>query len=188
MRHQDVRFHVVYQKRSINQRRGKPFAKIPKEQQDETNDLSNLLFTLHSTPVIDKLDLQVIAAETKKDETLSELINVIQCGRKWIPKMASGLLWKFQPILEEIMITLTGLLLKGDKIILPAKFQTVAIQLEHRGSHPHHADMERRLRSHFFNHDMQKKVDNFLQTCLDCPALSTKTHEPIVSHEVPSIY
>ena len=42
------------------------------KQQNEMNDLRNL-FILHSTPVIDKLDLHTIAEETKKDVVLIEL-------------------------------------------------------------------------------------------------------------------
>ena len=59
--------------------------------------------------------------------------------------------------------------------------------MAHRGSHPRQAAMERRLRSHFFFHDMYKKVNKILQECLLCPAFSSKkTTEPIAPHNVPS--
>lgn len=163
IRHQDVRFQVIYQRGTLNQsdfisRRGKPFTQIPKEQQEEMDDLNNLLYMIHSTPVMDKLDLPTIAEETKKDKTLSELSKIVQSSQKWISKNAPDLLRKFEPILPEIMVTPRGLLLKGDMIILPEILQVEAIQLAHRGSHPRHADMERRLRSHFFFHNMHKRL------------------------------
>ena len=67
-------------------------------------------------------------------------------------------LQNFKTILPEITITGNGIQLKGDRIILPESLQTVAIELTHQGSHPGQSSMERRLRYHFYFHQMKAKV------------------------------
>ena len=62
LRHQDISFNVEYRKGKVNptdylSRRGKPFNEIPKEQQKEADDIRNILYMLHTTPVIDTLGL-----------------------------------------------------------------------------------------------------------------------------------
>ena len=62
-----------------------------------------------------------------------------------------------------------------------------AINLTHRGSHPGQTGLERRLRYHFFFHNIQKKVQRYVSQCLACQTFSEKkTMEPIQSYKVPS--
>ena len=75
LRHQDIRFQVQYQPGKQNQtdflsRRAKPLEIIPKEEQEEANDLNNLLYTLHITPIMDTVGLSKISLETEKDIVL----------------------------------------------------------------------------------------------------------------------
>ena len=72
LRHQDVMFTVTYQKGKANQtdfisRRAKPLEHVPIEEQKEVDDLNNLLYILHTTPVLDKLGLGTIATHTLDD-------------------------------------------------------------------------------------------------------------------------
>ena len=77
--------------------------------------------------------------------------------------------------------------MKNDRIILPKILQTKAISLVHKGSHPGVSQMERRLRYHFFFHDMQQKVSNYVNSCIDCKTFTDKkTSEPLYFHKVPS--
>ena len=47
--------------------------------------------------------------------------------------------------------------------------------------------IERRLRFHFFFHDMQKKVAEFVKTCQTfCSFTDKKTSHPLKAHEVPA--
>ena len=192
MRHQDIQFNVVYQKGKLNQtdflsRRGKPLCKIPAEEQNELNDLNNLLYMLHTTPIIDHISLAKISSETVQDTTLKELTKIIEKGQSWIPKSADTALKKFQQILPELTLTANKIILKSERIILPNSLQHVAIELAHRGSHPGQSGIERRLRSHFFFHDMQKKVEMFVKSCNDCQSFSNKkTSEPQHPHNVPA--
>ena len=192
MRHQDIRFHVEFQKGTLNQsdyisRRGKPLPKVPKNEQEEADDLNNLLYILHTTPIIDKIELGRIAQQTKEDPVLSKLTALIKQGQTWIPKSEVAELRRFKEILPEITVTGNGILLKDDRIILPESLQEEAIQLAHRGSHTRLSGMERRLRFHFFFHDMRNKVEGFLKKCSLCQAFSDKrSSEPIKAHSVPS--
>ena len=156
MRHQDIQYQVDYQRGKCNQadymsRRGKPLNTIPKEEQKETEDLNNLLYTLHTTPIMDKIGLKEIAEETKKDQILQKLSNIIKTGKSWIDKSEDTELKRFEQILPEITITGNGILLKGDRIILPSSLHRNTIALAHRGSHPQQSSMEHRLRAHFFS-------------------------------------
>lgn len=191
MRHQDINFEVIYQKGKVNQtdfisRRAKPLDKVPASEQDELNDLNNLLYLLHTTPVIDHIGLAAISTETKKDETLKQLAAIVKSGKTWIPKESSPELKKFKEILPEITLTSNQILLKSERIILPESLHDTAIQLAHRGSHPAQSGIERRLRSHFFFHGMKRKVEDFVQNCEQCLIFSNKkTSEPILPHKVP---
>ena len=192
MRHQDIQYKVEYQRGSSNQadymsRRGKPLNSISKDEQKETEDLNNLLYTLHTTPIMDKIGLKEIAEETEKDVTLRQISKMIKNNKNWIHKSEDKNLQRFSQILPEITITGNGILLKGDRIILPTSLQATAITLAHRGSHPQQSSMEHRLRAHFFFHDMKTKVAEELEKCHLCKAFSEKkTQAPIKAHKVPS--
>ena len=191
LRHQDIRIKVIYQQGKNNQadflsRHAKPLQKLSLEEQNETHDLNNLLYTLHTTPIMDHLGIARIAKHTNEDTTLRKLRKLIEDGKTWIPKGDHRLL-KFKQILPEITATGNGILLKNERIILPESLHETAIKLAHRGSHPGQTGLERRLRYHFFFHDIQKKVQRYVSQCLACQTFSEKkTMEPIQSHKVPS--
>ena len=107
-------------------------------------------------------------------------------GQTWIPKAEDPKLLKFKGILPELTITGNGIILKGERIVLPEKLQTMAIELAHRGSHPGISGLERRLRYHFFFHDLQRKVKEAVKSCEECNIFTDKkTSEPIIPHKVP---
>ena len=190
-RNQDIRFKVVYQKGKKNQsdfisRRATPIKKLSDEEQQRSDSINNLLYTLHTTPIIDKITLKSIAEETANDEVLVKLTEIVKSGKTWVPKEEEEAIQKFKPLISEITITGNGILLKGDRIILPTSLQPLAIQLAHQGSHPGQSSMERRLRYHFFFHNMNVKVASFLADCMDCKIYTDKKcKEPLKSHEVP---
>ena len=191
LRHQDVRFVVQYQAGRLNQadyisRHAKPLELVPKQEQTEAEDLNNILYMLHATPIMECISLAAIAGETKSDQTLSKIQKLIQQGTQWIPKNETEHIRKFNSILQEITIMGNGIL-KGERIILLEKLQTLAMELIHRESHPGQTGIQWRLRFHFFFHYMAKKVKEFIHTCKDCNMfVDKKTMEPILHHQVPS--
>ena len=191
-RNQDIRFSVAYRKGKINQtdflsRRSVPLENCTKEDLERADDINNLLYTLHTTPIMDKISLAAIAEETAKDEILKQLREIITKGHSWIPQKSDAKLKRFQPILSEITSTGNGILLKNDRIILPQSLQLLAIQLAHQGSHPGTSAMERRLRYHFYFHNMNSLVEKFVFDCPECNLFSDKkVKEPQKSHNVPT--
>ena len=141
---------------------------------------------LHTTPIVDHISLATISRETEKDRTLKQLSEIIRNGKTWLPPNSSAELKKFKEILPEITITNNKILLKSERIILPESLQKTAIELTHRGSHPGQSGIERRLRFHFFFHDMRRKVEDLVRNCIECMAFTNKRiSEPIHSHKVP---
>ena len=189
LRHQDVDFEVIYQKGKINQadylsRHALSLEKLPAEQQSEAEEMNKLLFLLHSTPVIDCIGIKKICNETKEDDTLKMVALAILKGKQCIK--GSCKVEKFNNILGELTLSGNGMILKGERIILPEKLHELAIELAHRGAHPGQSGLMRRLRNHFFFHDMDKKVKEFVQKCDNCNSfVNKKTMEPLKPHKVP---
>ena len=58
--------------------------------------------------------------------------------------------------------------------------------MAHQGAHPGQSGMQRRLRYHFFFHDMDKQVNEYVANCPDCLLFTDKkTKEPLKAHAVP---
>ena len=191
LKHQDIPFVVEYQKGKLNQsdylsRHAKDFSLIPDVQQKEADEFSNLLYTLHTTPVVDHISLARISKQTETDEVLSKLAEIIRKGSLDVGRNQDARLKKFKPILSELSLTGNGIILKGERMVLPESLQGMAIELAHRGSHPGRAGIERRLRYHFFFHGMYDKVKNFVEKCEECCLfVDKKTKEPIQHHKIP---
>ena len=74
-RHQDNNYNVEYQQGKMNQsdylsRHGKPFSTLPENEQMEADELHNLLYTLHNTPIIDQKGVLSITKYTTDDPIL----------------------------------------------------------------------------------------------------------------------
>ena len=191
MRHQDIQFVVEYRKGKLNptdyiSRHSISWEKLPIDQKNEADDLTKLLYFLHMTPVIDNIGIHTIAKHTSSDKVLSDLREIVCEGRKWIHRNADPALKRFTPILPEITVAQNGILLKGERMVLPRSLQQTAITLAHKGSHPGQTSIQRRLRNHFFFHSMNEMVQNFVSTCKSSEKFTDKkVMEPIVPHKVP---
>ena len=89
------------------------------DEQHEPDELNNLLYMLHTTPIMDNIGLATIAQHTDNDKVLSTLRKIVKSGQTWIPKDADEQLRKFTSILPSITVTGNGILLKEERIILP---------------------------------------------------------------------
>ena len=152
MRHQNIRFTLIYKKGSENiadylSRHAQPWDTLPIHIQQESEDLRNLLYTLRLSPILDALGLKEIAVATTNDTILSKIQNKIKEGITYITSDEQDLT-PFKKLLPEIGILANGTLLLGDRIILPDSLQTRAIKLAHSGAHPGQNGLTRRLRSH----------------------------------------
>ena len=120
------------------------------------------------TPIIDHLNISLIATCIEEDPTLAQLLKIVKSGKKWIPKSSSVKLKKFEPVLNEITMTGFIALLQSERIILPGKLWQKAIKLALKGSHPGKNQIEIWLRAHFFFYGMQSKVVSYVYACIDC--------------------
>ena len=82
LRHQDKRFLLHYKKGITNlahylSRHGIPWETLSKNEKNESADLTNLLYTLHVTPILDAIGIKEIAEETNNDLTLQDLRDII---------------------------------------------------------------------------------------------------------------
>ena len=191
LNHQDIPYIVEYQKGSSNQadymsRRGRDLTTLSPPLQRESHELNNLLYALHSTPIVYHISLAEIARETHTDVVLSRVVEMVRKGSKSADRQDCDKVRKFNPILTELTLTGNGILLKGERIVLPESMKDMAMQLAHMGSYPGRCGIERRLRFHFFFHGMYDKVKKFVQQCKECSLfVDKKTKEPIAHHTVP---
>ena len=79
----------------FSSRYGKALEFIPKKEQEETEDLHNLLYTLHTTPIIDNIGIELITKAAEEDPVLAQLIKIILKENTWIPKSSSPKLTRF---------------------------------------------------------------------------------------------
>ena len=190
LRHQDIRFIADYQKGQNNpadylSRHAMNWDLLNNFEKKESGDLTNLLYTLHVTPVIDAIGIKEIAEHTTKDPVLYELRELIKSGKNYIPKN-KPFLNPYREILSEITYVANGTLLKQDKIILPETLYEKAIKLAHSGAHPEQNGLIRRLRSHFFIKNLEKKASEFLNNCFHCQMFTNKVYRhPLEPNKVP---
>ena len=112
---------MTYQRGKINQsdylsRHAKPIEKLTREEQQEADDLNNLLYMLHTTPIIDCMGIGTIAQATKNDPILTKIATLISQGSTWIAKTESKEVQRFQNVLPELTITANGIILKGERL------------------------------------------------------------------------
>jgi len=80
-------FIVEYQKGSLNNadimsRQSTPLTTLPSKQQKEAHELSDLLYMLHTTPIVDHISLAQIGEKTESDPVLSRVRDLVKGSRK----------------------------------------------------------------------------------------------------------
>ena len=179
---------MEYQKGANNfadflSRHARNWSILSQDEQEESNDLSNLLYALHISPFVDAISIKTIAEHTANDIVLQKLLQLVKQGKTYTSDPDLQIYCK---ILPEITYTANGILFKYDKMILPQSLHKKAIKLAHCGGHPGQNKLMRRLRSHFYIRDLDAQVKKFVEECPDCQAFTSKrTKEPIQPNTVP---
>ena len=112
--------------------------------------------------------LKILQQETEKDETLQALKHDVLYQKKCRPDLKS-----FKGVFKELSI-INGLILRGEKIIIPQALQSEVIGL----SHESHLGMEktlRLLRESCWFPNMYSMTEEYCRTCLGCQAATTTT-------------
>ena len=126
---------------------------------------------------MESIAIERIIEETAKDPVLCQLKRHLKKG--YIPSSLKELS-PFRKVMDEITISDEGLLMKGEKIILPDALCHLAITKAHQGAHPGMNGMKRRLRTHFWFPKMDTAIENFVSSCENCQIFTNKrTKEPL---------
>ena len=129
---------------------------------------------MHVTPVLDALGIREIAEHTQTDTTLTKLKDLILNGKTYIPKKLPEL-ETFRNIFCDITVLHNGILLKEDKIVLPASSVNKVLSLAQSGAHPGEDGLIRRLRRHFYIKGLNKMLEEFVNKCKFCQLFTQKT-------------
>ncbi|KAE8738817.1 hypothetical protein FOCC_FOCC015686, partial [Frankliniella occidentalis] len=123
--------------------------------------------------------LHAVLEETEKDTEIQDILKCLRTGR-WTQEL------KQYRSLEPLLMECQGLLLKGQKIVLPKTLWDQALKLAHEG-HLGMTAMKRTLRLKVWWLGMDRFVEDFVSMCFGCQLVNKSfTPEPIVSTALPA--
>lgn len=124
------------------------------------------------------ISLDEIRHETKSDATMKEVIKAVESG-EWPSHLLN-----YQAFQRELGVS-SDLVVREDRIVLPEKLRKRALQITHKG-HPGKVSMKRNLRQNLWWPGMDKDVENEVESCLGCKAVSRPgPPEPMRRKELP---
>ena len=188
LRHQDIDFQVTWRKGKDNpadflSRHAVPLEKLPRYIRKETKEFEKTIWFIQFSPYTEAISMDRIIHMTKNDLVLCKLMESIQKG--YIHK-SDRELKPYQKVFDKLTISDEGLILKEDRIVLPAKLHGDALTKAHQGSHPGINSLKRRLRAHFWFPSLNEEAERLVKNCNECLLFSPKyTKEPIASQKVP---
>ncbi|XP_052130596.1 uncharacterized protein K02A2.6-like, partial [Frankliniella occidentalis] len=125
------------------------------------------------------LTIDQVLEETEKDTEIQDILKCLRTGR-WTQEL------KQYRSLEPLLMECQGLLLKGQKIVLPKTLWDQALKLAHEG-HLGMTAMKRTLRLKVWWLGMDRFVEDFVSMCFGCQLVNKSfTPEPIVSTALPA--
>ena len=177
LRHQDIRYEVVWRKGSDNpsdylSRHATPLKNLPTAVQNESNELEKTIWYLHFGPYVEAISMEKIICKTQSDSSLQKLSRFIRKG--YAPAASDDTLASFRKVFDHLTISDDGLIMKGEKIVLPTALHQIAIKKAHQGAHPGMSGMKRRLRSHFWFPKMDTLIEEFVSNCQECQMFTNK--------------
>ncbi|XP_039446685.1 uncharacterized protein K02A2.6-like [Culex pipiens pallens] len=119
-----------------------------------------------------------IRRETSNDDNLSAIMKALETG-EWPPE-----LFRYQAFDKELGVV-DGMLIRGERIILPVKLRARALEIAHRG-HPGVVSMRRNLRERVWWPCMDRDVKDNIQQCRGCAVVSKQNPpEPMQRKQMP---
>ena len=176
LRHQDLDYKVKWEKGDSNaadylSRHATPLKHIPKDQREESLELEKTIWFVQYNPYIEAISVEKLIDATCNDAVLQRLIKCIRKG--YLPKKHKDLT-QYAKIFSQLAISDSGLVLKGEKIVLPNSLLETALKKAHQGSHPGITSMKRRLRGHFYIPELNKHVESMVKNCKHCAMYTSK--------------
>ena len=187
LRHQDIRYRVVWRDGKHNpadylSRHATPLGLTPSHIREESEELEKLVWFVNYGPYTEAVSMDKIIKYTAMDDILKSLKEAIKKG--YISKNNTDLA-KYRKVFEQITTSDEGLVLRGDKIIIPSRLITTALEKAHQGGHPGMSCMKRRMRAHFWFPDMDKITEQYVKGCKDCEIFTNKTTHSMLHHHWP---
>lgn len=120
-----------------------------------------------------------IATETKKDDNIQAVVKALGLGSKEdLPK-------EYKPYAAELC-EIDGVLLRGNRLVIPLSLRDRVIELAHE-AHPGIAAMKRRLRQKVWWPLIDKEAEACVKRCKQCTLVSTLgAPEPLLRTKMPT--
>ncbi len=112
-----------------------------------------------------------VKLETRKDPTLQSLVTAIE-SNSWTDPVVKS----FKSVKDELMIC-DGIILRGNRLVLPHSLRSQAIDLAHLG-HQGIVKTKRLLREKVWFPNIDKMVETKIKTCLPCQVTTQGTSPP----------
>ena len=187
LRHQDIDYTVIWEKGATNaadylSRHAMPLKHLPADIEDETKELEKTVWFLQYSPYTEAVSITQLIEQTKKDPLLSSLKKYIRKG--YLPKPKRKLR-AYAKVWDQLTILDSGLIMKGEKIVLPKTMIKAAIEKAHQGGHPGMTTMKRRLRTHFWCPRLNEEVQGVVKSCKECAMFTPKNRKnPLQPHRL----
>jgi hypothetical protein len=183
LRHQDIPYSVRWQPGKFNpadylSRHATPLEETPKAWKKETQELEKTIWYLQLSPYTEAVSMDRIVRETARDATLKRLAKSLREGK--INRDLESLN-PYRKIFEELTVSDAGLILKGERIVLPEALWKTAIEKAHQGGHPGISGLKRRVRTHFWFPKMDQAIEEKVAACPGCQLFTKKTTKALTS-------
>ena len=185
LRHQDIDYNVIWQKGITNaadylSRHAMPLKHMSKEIEEETKELEKTVWYMQYSPYTEAVSITQLIEETNKDPLLRSLKKFMRKG--YLPKSQCHLA-SYAKVWDQLTVLDTGLVMKGEKIVLPETMIKTAIEKAHQGGHPGMTTMKRRLRTHFWCPQLNERVEKVVKGCKQCAMFTPKNRKnPLQPH------
>jgi hypothetical protein len=143
--------------------------------------------TEHAVPKA--MTLAEVKEETDKDKTLQAVKTLVKSNKWYLAEQLTGVdhktLSSYEKLSRELTVTSGGMLLRGNRICLPATLQKKALNIAHEG-HQGQSKTTALLREKVWFPRMDKAVQDLLHGCVACQANhDAKPREPLEMTELP---
>ena len=139
-------------------------------------------FIMNSS-ISDAVSVEDIKRETELDPVLQKIISVIQSGR--LREFHKDPELKPYKLIATEMSIIDGVILRGNKIVVPESVQQQIIKLSHEG-HQGIVRCKQYVRSKVWFPGIDKKIEDEVKNCIACQATtSMKSREPLRMTELP---
>lgn len=118
---------------------------------------------------------ETLVKTSSEDETIQLLVKSINSGKI----DHDNRLKPFKPIFNELCVSLDGIVLRGDRIVLPTSLRSTCVDLAHEG-HLGIVKTKRLLRSRVWFPGLDDLVETKIRSCLACQANGPEEAKPTV--------